>query len=136
MNTTPYTKGAAAPTATPTTPTPDVDEHHSDAADASDAGPLFAQAKASRVLPNLRGQCAKVLAWLVEAREAMARGEKPEPVTAAFMFVRGVGRPQSRINNLREAGHDIRTDTITVTKADGTEARVASYVLVALASER
>lgn len=73
-------------------------------------------------------QAALVLSWLAAAHEARERGETPEPITNAFMFVRGVGRGQSRISDLRKAGHDIRTDTITVTKANGSTAHVASYV--------
>lgn len=43
----------------------------------------------------------------------------------------GCGRLSARIYDLREAGHDIRTDIIPVVKANGVIGRVGQYRLVA-----
>ena len=64
-------------------------------------------------------QCEQVLDLLQRGME----------LTALDGVKRGIGRLAARIEELREAGHDITTDMRPVRKANGNTATVAFYKL-------
>lgn len=99
------------------------------------AGPLFAslatpdartteradlEATGAHVRPRGRRSLARILARL-------RRG----PLTALDALREGMGqRLGARVLELRQLGHDVRTERVSVTNADGSTSVVARYVLV------
>lgn len=74
-----------------------------------------------RKVKGLQSQCAQILKWLRE-------GKPLTPLLALEQF--GCFRLAARINDLRNAGHDIRMNLITVTTRSQGTAQVAEYRLL------
>lgn len=70
--------------------------------------------------PSKQSQCSRILAYLEQ-------GNSLTPMEALKRF--GTMRLGARVKDLRDLGHPIATEIITVTTADGSKARVAKYWL-------
>lgn len=69
-------------------------------------------------MKGTQSQCASILKWLRE-------GKPLTPLVTLDQF--GCFRLAARIGNLKDAGHLIQRNMITVTSRDGSQSRVAEY---------
>lgn len=126
--TTPYMQGAAPGSATPTTATPHV-AAHGDTRDRPAHLPLFDPAANPDLTPLSRGRSARRRQGrsLERVLVALRRG----PLTALDALRLGLGmRLGARVLELRQIGHEIATERVTLTNADGSTSTVARYLLV------
>lgn len=132
---TPYMQGAAPGSATPTTATPHVGSH-GDTRDRPAHLPLFDPAANPDLTPRARDRGRSARRRQGRSLDRVLAALRRGPLTALDALRLGLGmRLGARVLELRQLGHEIRTERVSVTNADGSTSPVARYVLVREAAE-